>query len=154
MVDDGVLKRPVTFEMVYIETMKTFLSSSLFILFSVVMSEQGSFGFSSAQPARSGTSVAAAAASDSGEVPKLPEADPDSNLPRINLGETIRFEEMGPVILNTDGTTRRIANWDQMTEQEQKVTWRRISKRNEERRKILLEQQQKQDEQSTPKEDL
>ena len=50
---------------------------------------------------------------------------------------------MGPVIINADGTTRRIDNWDQMTEQEQKVAWRRISKRNEERRKALLEQQQK-----------
>ena len=40
------------------------------------------------------------------------------------------------------GTTRSIANWDQMTEQERKVAWRRISKRNEERRNALLEQQQ------------
>lgn len=76
------------------------------------------------------------------EIPLLPEADPNSNIPKINLGETIRFEEMGPIILNSDGTTRRIANWDQMTEQEQKTTWRRISKRNEERRQMLLKQQQ------------
>ena len=55
--------------------------------------------------------------------------------------ETISFEEMGPVIINTDGTTRQIANWDQMTKREQEVTWKRISKRNEERRKALLEQQ-------------
>jgi len=48
---------------------------------------------------------------------------------------------MGPVIINTDGTTRQIANWDQMTKREQEVTWKRISKRNEERRKALLEQQ-------------
>ena len=60
---------------------------------------------------------------------------------RILKKETISFEEMGPVIINADGTTRQIANWDQMTKREQEVTWRRISKRNEERRKALLEQQ-------------
>jgi len=52
------------------------------------------------------------------------------------------------------GTTRRIDNWDQLTEQEKKVTWRRIGKRNEERRKQLLEQQQQQEEQASPKEEL
>jgi hypothetical protein len=71
--------------------------------------------------------------------PRLSESSPDSNLPRIKLGETIQFEEMGPVIINTDGTTRAIANWDELSEREKEVTWKRISKRNEERRKILLE---------------
>jgi hypothetical protein len=74
--------------------------------------------------------------------PRLSESAPDSNLPRIKLGETIRFEEMGPVIINTDGTTRAIANWDDLSEREKEVTWKRISKRNEERRKILLEKQE------------
>lgn len=76
------------------------------------------------------------------EIPQLPEADPDSDIPSIKLGETISFEEMGPVIINSDGTTRRIENWDTLTDHEKKVTWRRISKRNEERRKALLEKMQ------------
>ena len=123
------------------------------ILLVIAMSQQqGSLGFSSAQAARSSATTAAATSND--EIPQLPEADPDANIPRINLGETIRFEEMGPVILNTDGTTRRIANWDQLTEAEQKVTWRRISKRNEERRKMLLEQQQQKESEEGAKEDL
>ncbi len=84
---------------------------------------------------------------ESSEIPLLPAADPNSNIPRINLGETILFEEMGPIILNLDGSTRRIANWDQMTEHERQVTWRRISKRNEERRQLLLQQQQEQQQQ-------
>lgn len=42
------------------------------------------------------------------------------------------------------GTTRRIENWDQMTERERQVTWRRISKRNEERRQKLLQQLEQQ----------
>lgn len=76
-----------------------------------------------------------------GEIPLLPESDPNADLPRVKLGETISFEEMGPVIINLDGTTRRIGNWDEMTEKEREVAWRRISKRNEERRKILLERE-------------
>jgi hypothetical protein len=92
-----------------------------------------------------GTTVDAFAASARDELPKLPPPDPNrKDVPTIRLGETIRFEEWGPIILNTDGTTRRIDNWDQLTEHEKQVTWRRISKRNEERRKVLLAQQQEQ----------
>ncbi|KAL7560740.1 hypothetical protein ACA910_021465 [Epithemia clementina (nom. ined.)] len=79
-------------------------------------------------------------------IPLLPPPSTnDTSIPSIKLGETIRFEEWGPIILNTDGTTRRIENWDELTEQEKKVTWRRISKRNEERRLVLLQQQQRQE---------
>ena len=62
------------------------------------------------------------------------------------ITDSISFEEMGPVIINADGSTRQIDNWDTMTKKEQEVAWRRISKRNEERRKALLEQQQKETE--------
>jgi hypothetical protein len=85
-------------------------------------------------------------AAQQSDVPLLPAADPDSKLPSIKLGETISFEEMGPVIINTDGTTRRIDNWDSLTENEKKVTWRRISKRNEERRQALLQKMQQEQE--------
>ena len=67
--------------------------------------------------------------------------------------ESITFEEMGPVIINSDGTTRRIDNWDQMTKGEQEVAWRRIAKRNEERREVLLERQQEQQEQQKESEE-
>lgn len=41
---------------------------------------------------------------EEGKVLPLPAADPnDTRIPRIQLGETIRFEEWGPIILNTDG---------------------------------------------------
>lgn len=87
---------------------------------------------------------ALSASTDGGgkDIPLLNPGDPnDESIRSIKLGETIRFEEMGPVIINTDGTTRRIANWDQLTKGEQEATWRRISKRNEERRKVLLDAQ-------------
>jgi len=62
----------------------------------------------------SGTKEAAFAAvpgdnnngSGQNEVPLLPEADPNNpkNIPSIKLGETISFEAMGPIIINSDGT--------------------------------------------------
>ena len=86
----------------------------------------------------------AAESSGNGEdsaLPQLPAGDPnDTSVPVLKLGETMQFAELGPVIINADGTTRQIANWDKMTKKEQEVTWRRISKRNAERRAKLEEQ--------------
>ncbi len=79
-------------------------------------------------------------------------ADPHQNKCVVLETESIRFEEMGPVIINADGTTRRIDNWDQMTKSEQEVAWRRIAKRNEERRRALLQEQQQQQQQQNEQE--
>ena len=76
-------------------------------------------------------------------LPLLPPPNPnreEGSIRSIKLGESISFEEFGPIILNTDGTTRRIDNWDTLTEHEKAVSWRRISKRNEQRRQALLKQ--------------
>ena len=98
-----------------------------------------------AAASRSGDSESIANDSDdiNAELPLLPASDPDSDIPSIKLGDTIRFEEMGPIIINLAGTTRRIENWNEMTKQEQEVSWRRIAKRNEERRKMLMEKMKK-----------
>jgi hypothetical protein len=37
------------------------------------------------------------------ELPQLLPTDPNKNIRTIKLGETIRLEEMGPIILSTDG---------------------------------------------------
>ena len=85
---------------------------------------------------------------DAAAVPLLlpPGDESDDNITTIILGETISFAELGPIILNTDGTTRRIDNWKTLTKQEQETTWRRIQKRNTERREQLLLQQELQKE--------
>jgi hypothetical protein len=104
---------------------------------------QAAFAAANSDAPRNGES---ATKKEKDELPLLPPADPnDSSIPRINLGETISFEEMGPIIINSDGTTRRITNWDQMTKREQEVSWRRIKKRNEERRTILLREKEEAD---------
>lgn len=48
-------------------------------------------------------------------------------------GNKVNLDHMGPMIINPDGTVRRIANWDSMTEQEKAVAWKRISARNQAR---------------------
>lgn len=78
---------------------------------------------------------------DSEEPPllQLPSSTPDeNNIPKLAFGETMKLDHLGPIIINTDGTTRRIDNWDALTDREREVTWRRIQKRNAERREILL----------------
>ena len=59
----------------------------------------------------------------------------------ISLGESIKFEELGPIIINTDGTTRRIENWNTLSPQEKASSWRLISKRNAQRLEALKRQQ-------------
>lgn len=49
------------------------------------------------------------------------------------LGETLSLDELGPIIINADGTTRRIHNWNQLSKWEQERTLVRIAKRNQER---------------------
>lgn len=48
-------------------------------------------------------------------------------------GDKLNLDELGPMIVNADGTVRRIANWQGLTAREQAVAWRRIAKRNQER---------------------
>jgi hypothetical protein len=48
-------------------------------------------------------------------------------------GETMPLSHMGPMIINKDGTARRIANWNLLTKKEKIRTWARVSERNIER---------------------
>ncbi len=71
----------------------------------------------------------------------LPGESGSDRVHKIELGSTpVAMEHLGPIIVNTDGTTRRIANWDTMTEAEQANAIRLISARNKRRIEALLEQ--------------
>jgi hypothetical protein len=48
-------------------------------------------------------------------------------------GEAVAMEELGPIVINTDGTTARITNWHEMTPAEQEKTRRVIVARNAKR---------------------
>jgi len=70
------------------------------------------------------------------EVPALPppSTDPGNPLRTLSLGgDPLKLDDLGPIIINPDGTTRRIANWQTLTKQEQESSWRIISARNKKR---------------------
>merc|ERR1712146_290921 len=74
----------------------------------------------------------------------LPEAEDKDKVQTLEVGGAgIKLDDLGPVIVNKDGTMRRIANWANLSPQEQAATLRRIGKRNQERVKELQEQQEK-----------
>lgn len=82
-----------------------------------------------------------------GELPALPAVAGEGRATQIEVGgESVKLEELGPIIVNEDGTMRRITNWHTLTKGEQLGTIKAISKRNKRRLDKLKEQaaQQKQ----------
>ena len=55
----------------------------------------------------------------------------------VSTGQPVVLDHLGPVVVNSDGTLARIANWHEMSEREQQVTKRRMAKRNMERLQVL-----------------
>ena len=81
-----------------------------------------------------------------------------SGVQQIKIGgEAFKMDHLGPIIINSDGTTRRIANWETLSKHEQETTWRLISARNKKRLEELKKQQAEAAEESitaaTPGED-
>ena len=71
------------------------------------------------------------------------ESNDDDNIPirQIKFGETVKLEELGPVIVQSDCTLRRIDNWHKLTEGEREATMRRIGGRDQVRLNKCREQQ-------------
>ncbi|KAJ7482200.1 hypothetical protein B0H11DRAFT_1214284 [Mycena galericulata] len=55
-------------------------------------------------------------------------------------GSAVKFDDLGPMVVNSDGTLSRISNWSNMTEPEKERTLRVLSARNKIR---LANEQQK-----------
>ena len=51
----------------------------------------------------------------------------------VSTGDKVSLDHLGPVVVTLTGQLRRITNWAEMTEREQSITRRRITKRNRER---------------------
>ncbi|KAG7563114.1 hypothetical protein FFLO_01422 [Filobasidium floriforme] len=82
--------------------------------------------------------------------PGDPPHEPSTRSLNVVEGTTIQMDELGPIIVNSDGTLSRISNWHEMTPPEQERTVRLIAKRrNQERMKAL---QKKEDEEQAAKE--
>ncbi len=54
--------------------------------------------------------------------------------------QPLKLDNLGPIIINTDGSTSRIPNFHTFTEDEKAHAFKLISKRNEARRLVLIEQ--------------
>lgn len=54
-------------------------------------------------------------------------------------GPSLAMPDLGPIIVNTDGTLRRIENWSQLTKAEQASTIRMVTRRNKKRLDALKE---------------
>lgn len=57
----------------------------------------------------------------------------------MNDPQPLKFDELGPIILNADGTMARIPNWIELCESERETAIRLISKRNARRKAELLD---------------
>ncbi len=66
----------------------------------------------------------------------------------MKLGHTLKLPEAGPMIINPDGTVRRIVNWHSLTDAEKESSWRVISQRNQKRMANLKEKLDKEASQS------
>ncbi|KAL5000623.1 hypothetical protein BDV10DRAFT_31035 [Aspergillus recurvatus] len=72
----------------------------------------------------------------------LPAASSDNDTTQLDVnGDGVKLDHLGPLVVNSDGTLSRIANWAQMTEIERRNTLRVLGKRNRERRDKLKEAQ-------------
>ena len=49
---------------------------------------------------------------------------------QLKFGETIKLDDIGPIIVNEDCSMRRIANWHSLTQREKNGAQRRIAARN------------------------
>jgi hypothetical protein len=54
-------------------------------------------------------------------------------IPYIQQSQTIQMDQLGPVVVNSDGTLGRITNWHQMNLEEQANVTRVLSRRNQQR---------------------
>ena len=60
---------------------------------------------------------------------------------QLTLGQSVSLqEELGPLVVNADGTVARISNWKKMTEAERDNVVRVLGKRNKERLEALKQQ--------------
>lgn len=59
-------------------------------------------------------------------------------------GESVGMEELGPIIINEDGTMRRITNWHLLNDREKASSWKVIKKRNAKRIETLKTKQAEQ----------
>jgi len=64
---------------------------------------------------------------------QLPSSENSSERTLTVGGSALALDHLGPIVINSDGSTSRIANWTEMNPAEQEKTARLIKKRNQKR---------------------
>ncbi|KAL7278806.1 hypothetical protein ACG7TL_007818 [Trametes sanguinea] len=64
-------------------------------------------------------------------LPPPPTEDADAEKITVNGNQTFKFDKLGPVVVNSDGTLSRIANWENMAPIEKERTLRLLVARNQ-----------------------
>ncbi|KIJ05369.1 hypothetical protein PAXINDRAFT_24178, partial [Paxillus involutus ATCC 200175] len=61
-----------------------------------------------------------------------PQSLDDPSVPNVPIGAEapVKLDNLGPMVVNSDGTLSRIANWENMTEGERERTTRVVAARN------------------------
>ncbi|KIK95700.1 hypothetical protein PAXRUDRAFT_826754 [Paxillus rubicundulus Ve08.2h10] len=61
-----------------------------------------------------------------------PQSLDDHSVPNVPIGAEapVKLDKLGPMLVNSDGTLSRIANWENMTEGERERTMRVVVARN------------------------
>jgi hypothetical protein len=78
--------------------------------------------------------------SDIGDISSDSGGDRGEPTTRLEVdGDAVKLDHLGPIIVNEDGTMRRIVNWDLLTEREKQATFKRIAARNKKRVDALKE---------------
>jgi hypothetical protein len=97
---------------------------------SAFVESAGAAAASSAACSESGTPLLA--------LPAPSESSEGDAATQLTLGQRRSLEEeLGPLVVNADGTVARISNWKQMTEAERANVLRVLGKRNKERLEVL-----------------
>ncbi|KAG0760177.1 hypothetical protein G6F57_006849 [Rhizopus arrhizus] len=63
----------------------------------------------------------------------------EETISSVDINDTYKLKELGPVVVNEDGTISRINNWHEMTEIERNNVNRILLKRNRQRLAKLKE---------------
>ncbi|KAJ9450449.1 hypothetical protein DIPPA_35558 [Diplonema papillatum] len=73
------------------------------------------------------------------QLPAVAGGDAGEGAIKLEMGQKKALDHLGPLIINKDGTTKRVTNWDKMTGGEKEAAMNRIKERNRERVKVLKE---------------
>lgn len=119
-------------------------TSTRLLLFAIFLSSLAMGQNQSEQPSTThgkSESVVPDAGTEQDEILQLPAPDADPKVRKLDLssGSKDLTSELGPLVINKDGTTSRITNWDGMNEDERERTVRILSRRNRQRMAKLKE---------------